>query len=178
MDCFWLLWVILLWMWVYKCLGLISILFGIYQEMNRRKAATGRKVRFLLCIFYIGEVVKHPSGMSRRLLGIQAQAQGRGEAWDGVLGVIKSYRCYSETLTGWNHLVREYREKTVPGTEPRVGSAKGEQPAKGPENLCEEDWKSPAESFSRRREHQPCWIIGVSIGSDHMHVINNLDRRT
>lgn len=51
--------------------------------------------------------------------------------------------------------MREYREKTVPGTEPGVGSTKGEQPAKGPEKLCEEDWKSLAESFSRRREHQP-----------------------
>ena len=64
-------------MWVFKCLDLISILFGIYQEMNRRKVTTGRKVRFLLCIFYIGEVVKHPSGVSRRLLGIQASGSGK-----------------------------------------------------------------------------------------------------
>ena len=64
-------------MWVFKCLALISILFGIYQEMNGRKVATGRKVRFLLCIFYVGEVVKHPSGVSGRLLGIQASGSGK-----------------------------------------------------------------------------------------------------
>ena len=59
-------------MWVYKCLALVSILFAIYQDMNRTKAAARRIVRFLLWIFYTGAVGKHPGRMLRRLLGIQA----------------------------------------------------------------------------------------------------------
>ena len=47
--------------------------------------------------------------------------------------------------------------RTEPGAAPAFrGWAEGEEAAEGIEKVCEEAWKSPEESLSRRREHQAC----------------------
>lgn len=69
--------------------------------------------------------------------------------------------------------------QTEPGAAPAFrGLAEGEKAAKGVEKICEEAWKSPEDSLSRRREQQPCEITGVPIGFGHVSVIRNLGKRT